>query len=214
MKKLTTFLLFAFALAFAAQAHTSRLILSLPSHDVYSVFVNGTNYPLESGRLILADLHPGSYHVSVMKHVPDLHRPGLFRSFKVAGGRVDVGAQQHIEGFLNHRGGLVFNRRQLHITEITPVPVDAAMFSALLERIEHAAFDRHRYAIAKEAVATRGMSAAQIAAVSRLFAFDHYRLDFAQFAYRHCYDPEHYFQVAETLTFQSNVRKLYAHMGR
>lgn len=193
------------------EAKHSQLFISLPSQG-FSVSINGVGYDLMHGELALDGLMPGNYHIRVVQHIPVPSRPGMMRTYPVAQQQLHIGPRQRVHAHLGFRK-LIIDRRPLHVPELMPHRMGSVQFSALLSSIEQCSFDRNRLELAKQVVRTNGMHADQIAAIARLFSFDSYRLDFAQFAYRHCFDPANYFMVAETLNFQSNVRRLYASIG-
>lgn len=81
-------------------------------------------------------------------------------------------------------------------------------FYDLQNMINRTAYSSTKMEIAKQACMNNCMSAEQIREICRMFTFDSDRLNFAKFAYDHCYDRRNYFKVCDVFAFHSSVEDL------
>ena len=79
---------------------------------------------------------------------------------------------------------------------------------AITERIRKESFEDDRVQMAKDQVAMRWFTAAQIIQLANTLTFENNRLEFLMFAYDFCVDPEHYNAAEDVLKFQSNRNSL------
>ncbi|MBQ9545802.1 MAG: DUF4476 domain-containing protein [Bacteroidales bacterium] len=79
---------------------------------------------------------------------------------------------------------------------------------AITERIRKESFEDDRVQMAKDQVAMRWFTAAQIIQLANTLTFENNRLEFLMFAYDFCVDHEHYNAAEDVLKFQSNRNSL------
>ncbi len=95
-----------------------------------------------------------------------------------------------------------------HNAHHSPSVLSPQEFSSLLRAISDASFEQTRLMIAKEAIAPRHITSAQVAQIMRRFSFEATRLEFAKWAYTRTIDKQNYSQVHSALSFDSSRREL------
>jgi hypothetical protein len=80
--------------------------------------------------------------------------------------------------------------------------------NGLVSQLRRSNFDSDKLMIAKQAIHSQGVYADQVLRIMREFSFESSRLEFAQFAYNQCLDPENYYLVNDGFQFSSSVREL------
>jgi len=88
------------------------------------------------------------------------------------------------------------------------VPMYFSDFEAAKTQIIKANFDDTKLIIAKQIASNNCLTAAQIRDIMKLFSFESTRLEFAKFAYSHCYDKGNYFMVNDAFSFSSSIEEL------
>ena len=78
-------------------------------------------------------------------------------------------------------------------------PMDEGKFIASREMISNAPFDPPRLTHAKKVAEENCLTTTQIIDLIYVFSGESTRLNFAKFAYKHCFDPKNYNQVKEAL---------------
>lgn len=81
-------------------------------------------------------------------------------------------------------------------------------FASVADAVYGRTFDSDKISMAKQAIGTRFVSAVQVARLMGYFTFESSKLDFAKWAYRHCWDQQNYYLVNDAFTFSSSVREL------
>lgn len=74
--------------------------------------------------------------------------------------------------------------------------------------ISNQSFDDNKMEIAKLAVTLAHFCTNDLAQIASLFTFDDKRLEFLQYAYPYCTDPQNYPLLRDSFSFQSNYDKL------
>lgn len=74
--------------------------------------------------------------------------------------------------------------------------------------ISKESFDSSKLAIAKQIVSANPMNAGQILGICKLLSFESNKLDFAKYAYPYCVEPNKYYLLNETFTYESSKREL------
>ncbi len=69
-------------------------------------------------------------------------------------------------------------------------------------------FESDKILVAKQAIGCKMVSADQVRRLMGKFTFESTKLDFAKWAYRHCWDAQNYYIVNDAFTFSSSVREL------
>lgn len=81
-------------------------------------------------------------------------------------------------------------------------------FNRLLITLSEASFEQTRLLIAREAVASRVLTAEQVYMIMLRFSFESTKLEFAKFAYSRTMDKSSYFIVHRAFSFDSSKREL------
>lgn len=89
-----------------------------------------------------------------------------------------------------------------------PMAMPQHEFANALEYVRARHFDSDRLAVAKQVAQNNLMTANQILAMADLMSFESSRLEFAKFAYDHCFDRQNYYVVNSVFSFSSSVREL------
>ncbi len=89
-----------------------------------------------------------------------------------------------------------------------PVCMSQADFCSLKSSIANRPFDSSRLMIAKQAISTNYMSAAQVTELVDMMTFETSKLELAKFAYQYTIDKGNYYKVNDAFTFDSSVREL------
>ncbi len=69
-------------------------------------------------------------------------------------------------------------------------------------------FEDDKLLVAKQAIGCKLVSADQVRRLMCKFTFESTKLDFAKWAYRHCWDAQNYYIVNDAFTFSSSIREL------
>jgi len=86
--------------------------------------------------------------------------------------------------------------------------MDAASFAKAKKSISDKGFDDTRLTIAKQVTKANCLTCEQIAEVCQVFGFEETKLEFAKFAYDHCFDPNNYYTVNDVFSFESSMEEL------
>ena len=81
-------------------------------------------------------------------------------------------------------------------------------FSELRDYITDEPFDSKRLKIAKNYIRTGGVDAWQVAELMKLLTYESNKLELAKFSYHFTQDPENYFMVNRSFTYNSSADKL------
>ena len=95
-----------------------------------------------------------------------------------------------------------------HCVAPVPVPMPEHDFHRIFCSVRDRSFDSDRLAIAKQACASRLMSADMVRRMLAAFSFESSRLEFAKFAYGLTVDRHNYYVVNDGFTFSSSIRDL------
>ncbi|MDP4281987.1 MAG: DUF4476 domain-containing protein [Bacteroidota bacterium] len=82
-------------------------------------------------------------------------------------------------------------------------PMDEGHFIASREMVYNAPFDGPKLSQAKNVSDKNCLTSFQISEMLSVFSSESTRLNFAKYAYKHCYDPENYSRVKESLRSSS-----------
>ncbi|MBQ2540931.1 MAG: DUF4476 domain-containing protein [Paludibacteraceae bacterium] len=104
------------------------------------------------------------------------------------------------------RGGPHMNGRH-HRTERVEC-LDAQRMEMVLRVLKDQSFDDKRLEVAKLCVSLGAFCTSDLAQVAETFSFDDRRLEFLRFAYPYCLDPENYFMLKKSFSFESNFNAL------
>lgn len=86
--------------------------------------------------------------------------------------------------------------------------MDTASFAKAKKSISDKGFDDTRLTIAKQVTKANCMTCEQIAEICQVFSFEETKLDYAKFAYDHCFDPNNYYTVNDVFSFESSMEEL------
>lgn len=84
----------------------------------------------------------------------------------------------------------------------------SADYNLALESIKGKSFEDTKLDLAKQVVRANCMSSKQIAEVMRAMTFEDSRLEFAEFAYKYCVDPNQYYLVNDAFEFELTIEEL------
>ncbi len=86
--------------------------------------------------------------------------------------------------------------------------MDATSFTNAKKSISDKGFDDTRLTIAKQVTKANCLTCAQIVEICNVFAFEESKLEYAKFAYDHCFDPNNYYMVNDVFSFESSMEEL------
>ncbi len=91
--------------------------------------------------------------------------------------------------------------------------MSTADFSALKNSINAQSFDSSKLSIAKQAISSNTLTAAQVKELVGIFDFDSSKLEIAKFAYGKTVDRNNYYQVNDAFTFSSSIDELATYIN-
>ncbi|MFD2551826.1 DUF4476 domain-containing protein [Bizionia sediminis] len=140
------------------------------------------------------------------------------------GGGINIGVQTHANtigmGVQVNTGNTNTTTTQTTTTTISTLPnstvtatpdcyaMSVTDFNGALKAIENKSFSDSKLALAKQITRGSCLTAAQIAAITKLFDFESTKLEYAKFAYAYCYNPENYWKINEAFDFDSSTETL------
>jgi hypothetical protein len=86
-------------------------------------------------------------------------------------------------------------------------------FSALKNSINAQSFDSSKLNVAKQAIGSNSLTAAQVKDLLGLFTFESSKLEIAKFAYGHTVDRNNYYQVNDAFTFSGSADELSGYIN-
>lgn len=86
-------------------------------------------------------------------------------------------------------------------------------FSALKNSVNNQSFDSSKLTVAKQAIGSNNLTAAQVKELIGLFTFESSKLEIAKFAYGRTVDRNNYYQVSDAFTFSSSVNELSGYIN-
>ncbi|MFN0200260.1 MAG: DUF4476 domain-containing protein [Bacteroidia bacterium] len=89
-----------------------------------------------------------------------------------------------------------------------PYPMYDADFANVLQAVENESFKDRQVAVAKQAVGSQCVKVNQIAQLLDKFSFEDSKLEVAKYCYTRCCDPQNYYQLNNSFTFNSNKEEL------
>lgn len=107
--------------------------------------------------------------------------------------------------------------------QVTPVPAPEPPAPRLctfeeVERmyqtLKRESFDNTRLNMAKQIVSNNHLTASQIKHLTESFSFENAKVQFLQYAYAYCVDPQNYYECLEALTFSSDKEKVLKFIGK
>ena len=90
----------------------------------------------------------------------------------------------------------------------TPFSISNAQFDQIKCSIANKNFDSTRLQLARQAVRTNPMNSQQIAELMSVLSFESSRMELAKFAYRYSVDPQNYYLLYDSFSFESSVSEL------
>lgn len=84
----------------------------------------------------------------------------------------------------------------------------AADFEQAKAIVKDNSFDDTKLSTAQEIITSNCVTAVQILEITKLFAFEQTKLEFAKFAYLNCIDKNNYFKVGNALKFEHSKKEL------
>lgn len=87
-------------------------------------------------------------------------------------------------------------------------PMDDLNFSSVMATINSKSFDSDKILIAKQIVNSNCMLVSQIKQIVSALSFESNKLDFAEYAYNHSFDPQNYYLVNDAFGFSSSIQSL------
>lgn len=87
-------------------------------------------------------------------------------------------------------------------------------FDRILCSVKAKCFDSDRLRVAKQAICSKMLTAAQVLTIMEVFSFESTRLKFAKFAYSKTCDRQNYYMVNDGFAFSSSIRDLERFIAR
>lgn len=204
-------ILFIAITASATPYGSSTVELSIEDFGRYTMEINGNRYPVRNGVVILDNVMPGRYNVSILKHDNSNHG-SQYRTRVVYQDRISGPSNSAVIARFDRRFGMrVITeplRRNGYIAHSHHNAMHPNGHAELIHVMASTPFDNSKLAIAKAALSHNAMTSKQVRDVMRQFTFDRNKLDFAKFAFDHCVDPQNYYSLANEFTFDSYAREL------
>lgn len=94
-----------------------------------------------------------------------------------------------------------------------PYPMSANDYYAAKSSISSKDFESTKLDIAKQVTNSNCFTADQIKEIMGLFDFEASKLEYAKYAYSHCYDKGNYFKVNDAFEFESSISELQDYIG-
>jgi hypothetical protein len=92
-------------------------------------------------------------------------------------------------------------------------PMSPEDFESAKNTISSKDFENTKLDIAKQITSSNCLSAEQIKCIMKLFTFENSKLEYAKFAYAHCYDKSNYFKVNDAFEFDSSASDLSTYIS-
>ncbi len=89
-----------------------------------------------------------------------------------------------------------------------PRAISNAQFNQIKYSIGNKNFDSTQLLLARQAVRTNPMNSQQIAELMNVLSFESSRMELAKFAYRYSVDPQNYYLLYDSFSFESSVTEL------
>ena len=202
-----------------AQRHSSSSALTIRMWDraFMNVTIQERGYEAPRGVFEKHSIRPGEHHITIARRVGN---HGMLRI--IYRGYIHIPRNTHVIAKVNRNNQLVVlekryigqgysynerkhyqpnqNRRSHHYNMIN--------ISAVTGSMNRASFESDKLIIAKQALRGKNIYAEGVERIMRHFSFESARIEFAQFAYQHCIDPENYYRVNDAFSFSSSIRKL------
>jgi hypothetical protein len=86
-------------------------------------------------------------------------------------------------------------------------------FSALKNSVNAQSFDSSKLTVAKQAIGSNNLTAAQVKELMTLFSYESSKLEIAKFAYGHTVDRNNYYQISDAFTYSSSVDELSGYIN-
>ncbi|MBN2893788.1 MAG: DUF4476 domain-containing protein [Bacteroidales bacterium] len=224
MKKLFYILFFALIPFIASSQFTSDLVVFNPTGETFKLFIGSSpvnNY--FSGKVRVNDLETGYYTLNIVfqnQNIPDFN--------------LNVYVEENSEvaiALIKNENNIFYseifealnyaNNSNIHQLPVDPqpdeilqgvvfcsYPMEDDAFDNAIDAIENQDFDGDKLTVAKQIAMSNCLLAAQVKQIMILMDFESSRLDFAEFAYTHTFDPNNYFIVNDAFDFSSSVKKL------
>lgn len=90
----------------------------------------------------------------------------------------------------------------------TPISISDVQFQQIKCSLANKNFDSTRLQLARQVVRTNPMNSKQISELMSVFSFESSRMDFAKFAYKYSIDPQNYYLLYDSFSFESSVSEL------
>ena len=84
----------------------------------------------------------------------------------------------------------------------------------MYQTLKRESFDNTRLNMAKQIVSNNHLTASQIKHLTESFSFENAKVQFLQYAYAYCVDPQNYYDCLEALTFSSDKEKVLKFIGK
>jgi len=242
MKKLMTFVA-AVLISIVAKAQFGQSIITITSADhlPFSASFNNSTPVTPSNQINFTHIHPGNHYLEVYRYTNSIfgivpHVQVIFR------GIIQVPTNAQIVYVINHMNQLVMahsspivmnpiqqpihqlpiqhpnhNPHHPHLINNPHVGFNGMHpqnFQQLIATISSASFDSNKRNIAKQGIASNGVSAQQVLDIIRLFSFESSRLEIAKFAYPYTVDKNNYYIVNNGFSFSSSIDQLNRSIGQ
>ncbi len=89
-----------------------------------------------------------------------------------------------------------------------PMPMNGNDFNTAKESIRSKTFESTKLEIAKQVTDANCFTAQQIKELVQVFEFEASKLEFAKYAFPHCYDKNNYYKVNDAFTFEASMTEL------
>lgn len=204
-------ILFIAITASATPYGSSTVELSIEDFGNYTMEINGSRYPVRNGVVILDNVKPGRYNLSILTH-DNSNRGSQYRTRVVYQDRISVPSNSVVIDRFDRRFGMRVRteplRRSANLRGANCEVMHPQAHAALVNAIIASPFDNSRLSMAKAALTYNVMSTRQVRDLMRQLTFDRNKLDLAKFALDHCVDPQNYYLLANEFTFDSYAKEL------
>jgi len=233
MKKAIFTLTFAAATLFVLGNHAkSELHLKMEDHHTFRVVLDGHHRTFNGKHIDFLNLNPGRHKIKIIKKHNAWWGHHNY-SEVVYNGFVDIPPAAKVYATIDHHNRLnIYKTNRIysnhhyddhhhgnhHDYEVYhepefPVCINAGAFSQLKMTMMNHPFDKDRLKIAKQAVASNGVTSAQVLELMNCMTFESTKLKLAKFAHQYTIDQENYYVVNNGFTFSSSTDKLNEFLG-
>ncbi len=158
-------------------------------------------HPPRTGEDISINVHAPGVNMGVNMYAPEITEPRSSEAVPVT----------ETTGYRNPPGTTVPSLQSARSTSIRgncAGLTNQSTYQQARKTIAEKSFDDTRLTLARQVVKSHCLSAVMIRDLMSIFSFEDSRLQLAKYAVDYCYDPENYFVVNDSFTFESSIDEL------